>query len=246
VNKPPAFQFYVKDWLSSTAALSPEARGAFIDLMAWSWDNGPLPDSNEKRARLIRVSRTIERKLWSEIESFWKPTDAGFVVPRLERQRQELAKYREEQVEKGRKGGNATARNRAATATALAATGPQPESSSSSSSSEDQEQDQEQRAKLATFSERGRSSMPDSAMGQRSSGFSKLGALPTENQSALVKIAIEVQKEFPDDPPSEWAAKMKETAAKAGIFYDGPSANTAMEKARHLSNDRRSRQALMA
>jgi uncharacterized protein YdaU (DUF1376 family) len=234
VNKPPAFQFYAKDWLSSTGTLTPAGRGVFITLMAWSWDNGPLPDSSEKRARLSGVSRTIERKIWSEIAPFWKLTDAGWVLPRLERHRQELAEYHAEQAEKGRKGGQATARNRVATPAAPAAIGPHPESSSSSSSSssEDQEQDQEQRATRAIFPETAGPEILGPKNGQRGNGFTRLVA-PTENPAALCKIAGELRRQYPNDPLSEWNAKIREAAAKAGIFYDGPGVTLAMIKAGH-------------
>ena len=49
LNKPPAFLFYVKDWLTSKAviAMSPTQRGYYIQLLAHAWDSdrpGYLPN----------------------------------------------------------------------------------------------------------------------------------------------------------------------------------------------------------
>lgn len=52
-NKPPAFQFYAKDWLSSKPVrrMTPEQRGYYIQLIAEAWDldePGTLPDDPEQ------------------------------------------------------------------------------------------------------------------------------------------------------------------------------------------------------
>ena len=41
----PAFLFYVKDWLgdAKVRAMSNEARGVYIDLLCYCWQDGALP-----------------------------------------------------------------------------------------------------------------------------------------------------------------------------------------------------------
>jgi hypothetical protein len=44
MNKPPAFQFYVKDWRSSSTVrqMTREERGTYIDLLALAWETEAL------------------------------------------------------------------------------------------------------------------------------------------------------------------------------------------------------------
>lgn len=99
----PAFQFYPKEWFISTAALGPEARGVYIQFLAWSWDNGPLPISEEGRANIGGVTVKRLKSIWLAIGRKWHRSKGGYVNPRLERQREELQSYRKKQAEKGRK-----------------------------------------------------------------------------------------------------------------------------------------------
>jgi len=43
-NKPPAFQFYVKDWLSSESVvvMTAEQRGWYIQLLCHAWNGEPI------------------------------------------------------------------------------------------------------------------------------------------------------------------------------------------------------------
>src|SRR3990167_6131285 len=67
-NRPPAFQFYAKDWLSSKAVLmmSPLQRGYYINLLAHAWDNTPpgtLPNDPDK---LWRMSGARSRRVFEK------------------------------------------------------------------------------------------------------------------------------------------------------------------------------------
>ena len=59
-KKSPAFQFYVKDWLSSYRILSmtPAEEGAYIRLLAYCWDSGDcsIPDDDEELAAMSRLA----------------------------------------------------------------------------------------------------------------------------------------------------------------------------------------------
>jgi uncharacterized protein YdaU (DUF1376 family) len=59
VNRPPAFQFYAKDWLSSgkIATMTVEEEGAYIHLLAHCWlsEDCTLPDDDTELAQLSRL-----------------------------------------------------------------------------------------------------------------------------------------------------------------------------------------------
>jgi uncharacterized protein YdaU (DUF1376 family) len=82
--KPPAFQFYARDWLSSTLGMPWEVAGVYIHLLAWSWDNGPLPKSSIWRRRVIGPDAV---RLWHVVKKRWKKTKDGWINERLEHQR---------------------------------------------------------------------------------------------------------------------------------------------------------------
>jgi hypothetical protein len=74
MNKPPAFQFYVKDWRSSSQvrSMTREQRGDFIDMLAASWDQddpGTLPLPIELTAKICGISARSCRKF---VETFPK------------------------------------------------------------------------------------------------------------------------------------------------------------------------------
>jgi uncharacterized protein YdaU (DUF1376 family) len=98
--KPPAFQFYARDWLSSTLGMPWDVAGLYIHLLAWSWDNGPLPDDAKWRQRVIGQAHA---KLWGTVRSRWVKTPTGWINPRLEQQRELQASFRK----RAQKGANA-------------------------------------------------------------------------------------------------------------------------------------------
>lgn len=83
--KPPAFQFYARDWLSSTLGMPWEVAGVYIHLLAWSWDNGPLPKSSIWRRRVLGPDAV---RLWNVVKKRWKKTKDGWINERLEHQRE--------------------------------------------------------------------------------------------------------------------------------------------------------------
>ena len=60
MNRPPAFQLYAKDWLSSKkiTMMSLEEEGAYIHLLAHCWDSPDctLPDDDSELAQLSRMA----------------------------------------------------------------------------------------------------------------------------------------------------------------------------------------------
>jgi uncharacterized protein YdaU (DUF1376 family) len=72
--KPPAFQFYVKDFLSSPniRTMTLAAEGAYIHLLATAWDSDPpgtLPADLDKLRLLARASEEEWKTIWPQIES---------------------------------------------------------------------------------------------------------------------------------------------------------------------------------
>jgi uncharacterized protein YdaU (DUF1376 family) len=82
MNKSPAFQFYPNNWLSSPSVMlmSPSEEGAYIRLLAYSWESG-LPDDDNQLAILSRLGNAwhegsgeilrkcfikVEGRLWNE------------------------------------------------------------------------------------------------------------------------------------------------------------------------------------
>lgn len=58
LTRAPYFPLYAKDWLVATATLTPEQKGALIDLLAHAWYGDPpctLPDDDEVLAKLSQL-----------------------------------------------------------------------------------------------------------------------------------------------------------------------------------------------
>lgn len=106
----PAFQFYVRDWLISTRMLSAEARGVYIDLLAFSWDNDGIPSDPKALARLVMVTPQRFTRIWDELADKWVEAEEGQLRnPRQERQRQALIALREKRAAAGRASAEARA-----------------------------------------------------------------------------------------------------------------------------------------
>ena len=70
-RRPPAFQFYAKDWLSSPAvrSMSLAAVGAYINLLATAWDSDPVASLPNDENRLWRLAGAVDRAEWDEISA---------------------------------------------------------------------------------------------------------------------------------------------------------------------------------
>ena len=105
-GKPPAFQFYAKDFLTGVVDMSLIEIGAYAKLLAISWDKGPIPTDEKRRANMLGVPVRLANALWRGIGNKWTLTDDGYVNDRLEQQRASLEAYRELQSERGRRSGH--------------------------------------------------------------------------------------------------------------------------------------------
>ena len=109
MSKPPAFQFYAKDWLADqrVATLTLEEKGAYIELLASAWVEGSIPADVGAIAALLRIRPAKAEKVWTVLSGFFlqAPGLPGRLVNRrLEVEREAMDRYRAGQAEKGRAG----------------------------------------------------------------------------------------------------------------------------------------------
>ena len=102
----PSFQFYPRDWLASSSVrrMTLAERGAYIDLLAYAWQDGGLPDDDAEIARLLQVSLRVWRTLAPRVRSRFQVQDGQLINARLEGVRAEQAAYRERRANAGRSG----------------------------------------------------------------------------------------------------------------------------------------------
>src|SRR5262245_25999190 len=97
-EKPPAFQFYPKDWLldDKVQAMSLAQRGLYITLLSFEWLNGAIPADKRQLSDVISVPFRQLNRLWKGaiVRSFRPRNDGNLVNPRLERERQKQAFFR--------------------------------------------------------------------------------------------------------------------------------------------------------
>lgn len=76
-NKAPAFQFYVKDYLTDhdVVLMTLEQQGAYVRLLCHQWLEGSIPADQEILARLLTVSRSRMKVIWAGIGMKFR--DAG-------------------------------------------------------------------------------------------------------------------------------------------------------------------------
>jgi hypothetical protein len=140
MNRPPAFQFYPKDWLDfRVQRMSLAAQGAYLKLLCFMWadsaDQYSIIDNNELLARAIGTTVEQWLQLRKEIQCESDPIlgeKNGYLVSlRLKHEATKQRRYRQLQREKGKRSAQSRL-NRGSTAVQPEY---QPEGNSSSSSS---------------------------------------------------------------------------------------------------------------
>lgn len=124
--KPPAFQFYVQDFVLGTINMTAEQIGGYMLLLCYQWDKGCVPLEIET---IKKISKTNDQDTEIILKKFLKKKN-GFFNKRLEHERNKQIEYRKSQSAKGKQGGrpNKPTLNRPLT-------NPKPSQSPSSSSS---------------------------------------------------------------------------------------------------------------
>ena len=131
----PAFQFYVRDWLgnANVRAMTPEARGVYMDLLCYCWQEGHISSDVPTLSRLSGLPLARFRRVWAEIAPRFQLNGNGYRHARLDKERQVQEAHRLRQSERGRKGALALQRKHASSTLEAQQTG-QPEAGSSSAS----------------------------------------------------------------------------------------------------------------
>ena len=109
-DRSPAFQFYPKDFLSdiNVSSMSLQERGAYITLLCFCWtNNGALPTDVARLATVCGTQPTVFAKVWPAVRECFTEQDGRYIHPRLEREREKQATYRERQSDKGARGAKA-------------------------------------------------------------------------------------------------------------------------------------------
>ena len=85
----PAFLFYVQDFLTDarSAAMSLEARGAYVTLLAHEWIEGGLPADPVALAELLHVTPASWARLWPPLAGCFVQRGDRLVNRRLEAER---------------------------------------------------------------------------------------------------------------------------------------------------------------
>jgi uncharacterized protein YdaU (DUF1376 family) len=111
-QRSPAFQFYPKDFLSSSHVqrMTLTEIGVYIVLLSHAWLSGGVPAEMPELAKLVKMPTARFAKMWSgALSECFEIKDGRLVNSRLESERQKQNAYREKQAEHGKKGGRRVA-----------------------------------------------------------------------------------------------------------------------------------------
>lgn len=137
-NTSPAFQFYPKDFISSSKVqrMSLTERGIYICLLSHCWLDGSLPDDVGYLARLVGMRQPQFARLWasSPLHECFVSRQGRLTHSRLDEERRKQSEYRRRQSDNGKLGGRPS-KEKAVGSSGLSETEPKKRSSSSSSSS---------------------------------------------------------------------------------------------------------------
>ena len=61
--------WFPRDYLAATRSLTLAERGAYTDLLFYSWDIGALPDDTKRIARMLGVDESEFAAIWPAIQS---------------------------------------------------------------------------------------------------------------------------------------------------------------------------------
>ena len=105
----PAFQFYPRDWLASSAVtrMTPEQRGCYIQLLSYCWLDGSLPTDDADLAQLAGCGQPRWQRIGALVRQQFTERDGRLYQARLDSERSKQAEYRSGATEHGRKGARA-------------------------------------------------------------------------------------------------------------------------------------------
>jgi uncharacterized protein YdaU (DUF1376 family) len=100
MNQPPAFQFYADDFISGVADMSQSEVGAYIMLLAHSWNTHGLKSGDPARLEILAKGKVSEHVLGK-----FKLKNGRLFNDRQEKERKKQREYRAKQAINGAKGG---------------------------------------------------------------------------------------------------------------------------------------------
>jgi len=108
MKKPPAFQFYVKDWRSSATIrrMTRQEKGDLIEMLAASWDSdepGSLPLPVQLAANSAGLDPRVVRKMLTKFPKLWVEINGRLVNPKLRAQWEEMQQRQRAQSEAAKK-----------------------------------------------------------------------------------------------------------------------------------------------
>lgn len=104
--KPPAFQFFPADWLSSQRVqmMTLEEEGAYIRLLCYCWSHGSIPDDPAKIARLL--GKSVSTDVVTNVQRMFTVRcndDSALTHERLELERERQKQRKLQTADAGRK-----------------------------------------------------------------------------------------------------------------------------------------------
>jgi uncharacterized protein YdaU (DUF1376 family) len=114
-QRPPAFQFYAKEFLAGTTTMSMPAVGAYIRFLAHAWDGNPICSIPADDYSLFKLSGADSKEEWNAVKEMvlgkWEEREIDgekrLVNVRLLAYFKELAEHHKEMSDRGRKGAEA-------------------------------------------------------------------------------------------------------------------------------------------
>ncbi len=105
-DKPPAFQFYPKDWLSdiNVIRLTSAQRGVYINLLCVCWLEGSIPSDRVAIASLFRDCSEQDAATVAQLFDADPADPAKLIHKRLEKERVKQCQYRKCQSQNGLRG----------------------------------------------------------------------------------------------------------------------------------------------
>lgn len=100
---------YIGDYLKDTGRLTTEQHGAYLLLIMEYWNTGPIPDSDEELAGIVRMSRRDWQRIRPKIERFFAVVEGAWRHDRIEREITKWSAKKARAVERARAGGIAKA-----------------------------------------------------------------------------------------------------------------------------------------
>ena len=115
MNKSPAFQFYVKDFLTDdkVAVMNMEARGVYITLLSFCWNNNGLTNDQEELKEMCGNPANWD-KIWKKVGKCFYEKSGKLFNKRLDKEREKQEYWKRKSKEGGIKSGK-TRRDKAKT-----------------------------------------------------------------------------------------------------------------------------------